>query len=178
MKDAEPAAVDGLYIGGGFPETLAGALSANRQFAGQLCGLIEKGLPVYAECGGTVYLGEKLIYEGREYPMAGALPLTFGFDKKPQGHGYTVLETVAENPFYAAGESLRGHEFHYTRVLECETAAPSFAFAVRRGYGFDGEHDGFCHGNVLACYTHVHALGVPGWAASIVGAAIRFKSLC
>jgi cobyrinic acid a,c-diamide synthase len=179
IGDPELRAVDALYIGGGFPETLAPQLSANGAFREQLRARIEDGLPVYAECGGTVYLGERLTFEGREHPMVGALPLAFGFGKKPQGHGYVEVETVAENPYYAIGERLRGHEFHYTYV---ETGSrPSatelpFAFRVRTGFGVDGEHDGFCRRNVLASYTHVHALGVPGWAPALVRRALEFRS--
>jgi cobyrinic acid a,c-diamide synthase len=166
--------VDGLYIGGGFPETLAPALAENRPFLDSLRRAVERGLPVYAECGGTVYLGQKLFFKGAEYSMAGALPAVFGFRNKPQGHGYTVLKTVRHNPFYAVGETLRGHEFHYT-YIQSSTEDLAFAFRVERGYGCDGERDGLCHRNVLACYTHVHALGTDCWAPALVRAAARFS---
>ena len=168
--------VDALYIGGGFPETAAADLARNGPFREALRQRIEQGLPVHAECGGTVYLGEKLIYDGTEYSMVGALPVVFAFQKRPQGHGYTALETVAENPFFPIGYSLRGHEFHYTYMQSPASSAPRFAFKVLRGHGFDGRHDGLCHGNVLACYTHLHALGTEIWARSLVEAAVRFKS--
>jgi cobyrinic acid a,c-diamide synthase len=173
IRDSALPAVDALYIGGGFPETLAPALADNQPFLDSLRRAIERGLPVYAECGGTVYLGEKLLYEGNEYPMAGALPAVFAFRDKPQGHGYTVLETVEENPFYAVGETLRGHEFHYT-YLKSSAEGLRFAFRVHRGHAFDGERDGLCQRNVLACYTHVHALGTESWAPALVRAAARF----
>ncbi len=166
---------DALYIGGGFPETAAAQLSKNTPLKEALRERIERGLPVHAECGGTVYLGEKLIYEGVEYPMVGALPVAFGFQPKPQGHGYTALETVAENPFFPLGHSLRGHEFHYTHMLSSTSPDLRFAFKVHRGHGFDGQQDGLCHRNVLACYTHLHALGTETWAASLVAAAVRHK---
>jgi cobyrinic acid a,c-diamide synthase len=175
IRDTGLAEVDALYIGGGFPETLAPALAQNKPFLNSLRHSIEAGLPVYAECGGTVYLGEKLLYEGSEYPMAGALPVVFAFRPKPQGHGYTVLETVEDNPFYAVGEALRGHEFHYT-YMQSSPEGLSFAFRVGRGFGFDGEHDGLCHRNVLACYTHIHALGTESWAPALVRAATRFSA--
>ncbi|NIM51942.1 MAG: cobyrinate a,c-diamide synthase [Gemmatimonadales bacterium] len=174
IRDVGLPEVDALYIGGGFPETLAPALAENRPFRDSLHRAIEAGLPVYAECGGTVYLGEKLLFEGKEYPMVGALPVVFAFRAKPQGHGYTVLEAVAENPFYAVGERLRGHEFHYTYMQSC-AADLSFAFRVHRGHAFDGERDGLSHRNVLACYTHVHALGTESWAPALVKAATRFS---
>jgi cobyrinic acid a,c-diamide synthase len=168
--------MDALYIGGGFPETAAAELARNGPVREALRERIERGLPVYAECGGTVYLGEKLIYDGTEYPMVGALPAVFAFQQKPQGHGYTALDTVAENPFFPVGYSLRGHEFHYTYMQSSTSSDLRFAFKVLRGHGFDGQHDGLCHGNVLACYTHVHAVGTEIWARSLVEAAVRFKS--
>ncbi len=177
ISDSALPEVDALYMGGGFPETLAPALAENRPFLDSLRRSIEQGLPVYAECGGTVYLGEKLLFEGQEYPMAGALPVVFAFGAKPQGHGYTVLETVEQNPFFSVGENLRGHEFHYT-YMQSSPEGLSFAFRVHRGHGFDGERDGLCHGNVLACYTHVHTLGTESWAPSLLRAATRFREKC
>ena len=176
LRGGQLPQVDALYIGGGFPETAAAELAKNAPVREDLRQRIERGLPVYAECGGTVYLGRKLIYDGTEYPMVGALPVVFGFRHKPQGHGYTALETVAENPFFPVGHSLLGHEFHYTYMQSSSSSELRFAFKVLRGHGFDGQHDGLCHGNVLACYTHVHALGTEIWARSLVEAAVRFKS--
>jgi len=176
LRDLELPDVDALYIGGGFPETLAPALSANEGFRASLRRSIERGLPVYAECGGAVFLGEMLLVDQKQYPMAAVLPLVFAFKAKPQGHGYAVLETVEENPFFPVGDSLRGHEFHYTCVQSFTAENPTFAFRVLRGYGFDGRRDGLCHGSVLASYTHVHALGTESWAPSVVRAAARFKT--
>ncbi|MFH1719251.1 MAG: cobyrinate a,c-diamide synthase [Planctomycetota bacterium] len=176
LRDAELPDVDALYIGGGFPETLAPGLANNKPFLDSVRRRIEKGLPVYAECGGAVFLGEKLLFKEKQFDMAAVLPVTFAFQTKPQGHGYTVLETVQNNPFYSVGETLRGHEFHYT-YMESSTAKDlTFAFRVERGHGFDGQRDGLCQGNVLASYTHVHALGTESWAPSLVRAAVRFNS--
>ena len=176
LSDDRLPEVHGLYIGGGFPETLAPALSQNRPFMDALRRSIEAGLPVYAECGGAVFLGEKLLFEEKQYPMVGALPVIFAFQEKPQGHGYAVLETIQDNPFFAIGESLRGHEFHYTYMQSSTAEDLSFAFRVHRGHGFDGHRDGLCRHNVLASYTHIHALSVETWAPSMVRAAHRFRS--
>ncbi len=108
-----------------------------------------------------------------QYPMSAAVPAVFGFGEKPQGHGYTELEAVKPNPFYAVGESVRGHEFHYTLLRSVIAENVTFAFRVHRGHGFDGRRDGLSYRNTLACYTHVHALGTPQWAASVVTAAKR-----
>jgi cobyrinic acid a,c-diamide synthase len=176
MRETELPDVDALYIGGGFPETLAPALSENKPFNESLRRRVEQGLPVYAECGGAVYLGQKLIYEQKHYPMAGVLPAVFAFQQKPQGHGYVEIESVQPTPFYGAGETLRGHEFHYTYMESATADDLTFAFRVHRGHGFDGQRDGLCLHNVLALYTHVHALGTQSWAPALVQAAIRFKS--
>jgi cobyrinic acid a,c-diamide synthase len=176
LRDPEVGEVDALYIGGGFPETLAPTLSQNTAFLDSLRRLIDRGLPVYAECGGAVFLGEKLLFDQKEYIMTGALPAVFAFGAKPQGHGYAELETVGENPFLPVGSRLRGHEFHYTYMQSSTADDLTFAFRVRRGHGFDGERDGLCRHNVLAVYTHVHALGVEAWAPAIVCAGRRFKA--
>ena len=168
--------LDALYIGGGFPETQAQALADNGLFRETLKREIDKGLPVYAECGGLIYLGEHIRLSEKIYPMVGALPLDFVFHKKPSGHGYTVLETCGQNPYYSVGKILRGHEFHYSSpVFTASKESVHFAFTVRRGYGIDGSRDGICKRNVLGAYTHVHAAGESGWAKGIFRAALEYK---
>jgi cobyrinic acid a,c-diamide synthase len=176
LRDAALPEVDGLYIGGGFPETLARTLSENRDFLGSLRRSVEAGLPVYAECGGAVYLGRNLFVGQEQYPMAGILPVEFIFRARPVGHGYAELETVQPNPFFSVGDVVRGHEFHYTCMRSSAAEDLAFAFRVRRGHGFDGQRDGLCRGNVLAAYTHLHALGTEAWASSVVRAAAAFRS--
>ncbi|MFW5951905.1 MAG: cobyrinic acid a,c-diamide synthase, partial [Gemmatimonadota bacterium] len=166
--------VDALYIGGGFPETLAPALADNRAFRHRIREAAEAGLPIYAECGGAVFLGQELDFRGRRYPMAGALPVSFDFQERPRGHGYAVLETVGENPFFPVGRTLRGHEFHHT-YMRTAVGELDFAFRVQRGYGFDGERDGLCRNRVLASYTHVHALSAEDWAPALVAAAAAYR---
>ena len=176
LADATLPAVDALYIGGGFPETVAETLAGNGSFRSSVRRAVAGGLPVYAECGGAVFLGTELTVDGRTYPMAAALPAAFGFGRKPQGHGYAEVETVAPNPFFTVGASFRGHEFHYTRLTSRVGDDVRFAFRVHRGHGFDGERDGLCHGNVLASYTHMHALGTASWAPALVAAAVRQRA--
>ena len=175
ISSPELPALDALYIGGGFPETQARALADNRRFRESLREEIERGLPVYAECGGFMYLGERLLLEARSYPMVGALHVEFVLQKRPQGHGYTVLEVTRPNPYYAVGEKLRGHEFHYSLPMLTSEEGLTFAFKVDRGRGIDGVRDGVCRKNVLATYTHVHAAGNPGWAKGIFRAALEYK---
>jgi cobyrinic acid a,c-diamide synthase len=176
LEDSHLPHVDALYLGGGFPETLAVGLSENRRFSASVRQAVEEGLPVYAECGGAVYLGSRLHYGGEVHLMSGVLPVEFGFRAKPSGHGYTVLETAKENPFFAVGTSLRGHEFHYTYMLSPGAEEPSFAFRMHRGVGFGGRQDGLRHRNVLASYTHLHALGAEQWGPALIRAARRFRS--
>jgi len=168
--------VDALYIGGGFPETHAQELAANTGFSRRMRELVEGGFPVYAECGGLMYLGEELVLEGKSYPMAGVLPLSFGLFKRPQGHGYTVVTVEGENPYYPVGAEVRGHEFHYSRVLRWSGSESDFVFRMQRGVGIHGDRDGIVHKNVLATYTHIHALGNPGWASALVRNAVAYRS--
>jgi len=167
--------VDALYIGGGFPETHARQLAENISFRQQLKTLAENGLPIYAECGGLMYLGEELVLDEGTFPMAGVLPVVFGFSKKPQGHGYTVVTVEQENPYYKVGSEIKGHEFHYSKVLKWRGTDKDLAFAMKRGAGFINQRDGVCYKNVLATYTHIHSLGTPSWAGAMVRNATAYK---
>jgi len=175
ISSPELPQLDALYIGGGFPETQAQGLAENRGFRESLKAEIEKGLPVYAECGGFMYLGERLLVGTRSYPMVGALPVEFVLQKRPQGHGYTVLKVADPNLYYNVGDELRGHEFHYSRPVFTGEKGLKFAFKVNRGRGVDGLRDGVCRKNVLATYTHVHAAGNQRWAKGLFGAALSHQ---
>jgi cobyrinic acid a,c-diamide synthase len=164
-----------LYIGGGFPETHARELAENKRFRKELKAMAEDGLPIYAECGGLMYLGEELVLEKKSYPMVGVLPLTFDFYSRPQGHGYTVVTVENENPFYEVGTEIRGHEFHYSRVLQWSGDEKDLVFRMQRGVGITKDRDGICYKNVLATYTHIHALGTPLWARALVRNAIAYQ---
>jgi len=167
--------LDALYIGGGFPETHVKALSDNRKFRRQLKSLAEDGIPIYAECGGLMYLGEALVMDNVSYPMAGVFPLVFGFSRKPQGHGYTVVKVAGPNPYYAVGTEIRGHEFHYSSVLAWKGDNQDLVFDMQRGNGIINKKDGVRYKNVLATYTHIHALGTPAWAEAMVRNALNYR---
>jgi len=94
---------------------------------------------------------------------------------RPQGHGYTMVEVVEANPFYSVGLTLRGHEFHYSRVDDPDATGLAMAFAVRRGIGILDGKDGVCYKNVLATYTHIHAIGSPEWAEALVQRALAHR---
>jgi cobyrinic acid a,c-diamide synthase len=168
-------AVDALYIGGGFPETHAEALADNQKFRIALKALADGGLPIYAECGGLMYLGEKLVLKDKSYPMAGVLPIAYGFAKKPQGHGYTIFDVEKENPYFVIGSQYRGHEFHYSKVLEWRGGDEDLVFRMKRGNGIHNGRDGVCYKNVLATYTHLHSLGAPAWAKALVRNAAAYR---
>ncbi|MCD6296896.1 MAG: hydrogenobyrinic acid a,c-diamide synthase (glutamine-hydrolyzing) [Deltaproteobacteria bacterium] len=175
ISDPELPPLDALYIGGGFPETQAQPLTDNKNFRNSLREEIERGLPVYAECGGFMYLGKSLLVNDKTYPMVGALPVEFILQKKPQGHGYTILEVDSSNPYYPVGETLKGHEFHYSKAVFTGKEAVAFAFKVSRGNGIDGLRDGILKKNVLATYTHIHAAGTHLWAKSVFRAACEHR---
>lgn len=174
LHDPELPSIDALYIGGGFPETQAAELAGNVSFAGSLRAAVEKGLPVYAECGGLIYLGRSLRLDDTLYPMTSVLPADFILEKKPQAHGYTQLEVIGPNPFFEMTCTLRGHEFHYSRMVNPEELH-GMVFSMRRGHGIDGTHDGIVYKNVLATYTHLHALGSPQWAQGMVKKAREYR---
>jgi len=175
LRDRKLPELDALYIGGGFPETQAAHLAANEPFRRAVAAAAAAGLPIYAECGGAIYLGESLACGGARYPMAGVLPCSFAMEEKPQGHGYTELEVDGANPFFEQGTMLRGHEFHYTRLMDLRADEVHTVFRLRRGHGFGGGRDGIVQRNVLATYTHLHALGAPAWAAGLTRSAAEFR---
>lgn len=170
--------IDALYIGGGFPETHALALAENEGFRNSLNSAIRRGLPVYAECGGLMYLGESLLLDNMEYPMAGIFPISFSLEKRPQAYGYSIAEVVYKNPFFPEGLTLRGHEFHYSRpVFGAGAAGFHYALRIKRGKGLYEGMDGICYKNVFATYTHLHALGAKEWAEGIIKQARKYKTI-
>ncbi len=168
--------VDAIYMGGGFPETHAPQLAGNTAFRDGLKDLAQKGLPIYAECGGLIFLGESIQLKDIIYPMSGILPIRFGLSRKPQGHGYTEVEVVHDNPFYEKGETLRGHEFRYSRILSIDYSDQDLAFRMERGKGILEKKDGFFKYNTFGTYTHIHALGSPSWAPALVDKARSYKA--
>lgn len=166
--------LDALYIGGGFPETHAGRLSENLSFRESIRASVANGLPVYAECGGLMYLSRSLRIDDAVYPMVGVFPVDTVLERKPQGHGYMQVEVAGSNPFFPKGMILTGHEFHYSYVSESDSSDASYAFRVLRGHGFDGVRDGITLANALGTYMHIHALGSPEWAGYLLHKAMVY----
>jgi cobyrinic acid a,c-diamide synthase len=176
LTEGSLPSIHALYIGGGFPETHAPALAANEKLKHSIKKAALEGLPIYAECGGLMYLAEKLLWKGKEYPLAGIFPMVIGVSEKPKGHGYTILEVDAPNPFFRMGQILHGHEFHYSHIIDmCEKDGIYFAFKMEKGQGIKNHMDGLCYKNVLATYTHLHALGTKEWAEGILTVALAYK---
>lgn len=162
-----PDDLDGLYIGGGFPEVFAAELEANVSLREGIRQAGENGLPIYAECGGLMYLGRSICTAAQTYDMVGLLPLDTQMQGKPQGHGYTIMEAAPEQPWFAVKTEIRGHEFHNSKIINL-AANLKFGLIVKRGHGIDGHHDGISYKNVFAAYNHVHALGCPEWAEGMM----------
>lgn len=170
-----PDDLDGLYIGGGFPETSAARLADNYHFRASVKSAAALGLPVYAECGGLIYLGKEIIIDETSYPLAGVFDVVFGMSPKPQAHGYSIFSAVGDNPFYPAGFTTRGHEFRYSTVLDWSGSKNELTLKMERGTGFLYGYDGLTRDNVLALYTHVHAEGTPEWAGLFIQRARSFR---
>ena len=168
LTDGSLPELDGLYIGGGFPETSAKDLAANVSFRRAVRDAAEEGLPIYAECGGLIYLGRSIVIGDEEYPLTGIFPIRFGMSAKPQAHGYSIFRVESDNPFYSTGLQVKGHEFRYSTILDWQGREDDLVLKMERGKGFAGGRDGLVKKNVFALYTHVHADGTPQWAEGFV----------
>ena len=170
LADAQVPNVDALFIGGGFPEVHARELEANVALRTRIRNLIDAGLPVYAECGGLMYLARSISVGGHAYRMVGAIPGDVVMRERPVGRGYVHLEETGVFPWPAAPDAprtIRAHEFHHA-ALENLPADTRFAYEVTRGHGIDGRHDGIVVGNVLASFAHLRSTRGRDWAARFV----------
>ena len=164
---ALPPGAGGVYLGGGFPELFAPELSQNQSMLASVRRAIAAGRPVYAECGGLMYLGRSLSdLDGRRFPMAGAIPVTSSMAGRRLHLGYREVAACADGPLLRAGESVRGHEFHWSVLQE----PPDAARAAYRVLNQDGRPEGFRVGSVWASYIHIHLGSRPGLASRFVAA--------
>jgi cobyrinic acid a,c-diamide synthase len=173
MMDPELPPLDALYIGGGFPEVHSARLAGNASFRASVAESARRGLPVWAECGGLMFLSESIHWKESSYPMAGVLPMEVALGDTPEGHGYEEVLADQPNPFVPAGTIVRGHEFHYSKVAG--DGPMETAFKVRRGVGLGNGRDGIVKNRVLASYLHLHGLASPDWANWLVRAALEYK---
>ena len=173
LKDSALPPVDALYIGGGFPETHAARLAGNASFRRSIAEMAQRGLPIWAECGGLMFLAQCIHWKGSSYPMAGFLPVDIALGDRPAGHGYEEVEADRPNPFVQTGAVLRGHEFHYSQIVDAGKTAT--AFGVKRGVGLGNGRDGIVLNRVLASYLHVHSFASPDWIRWLTSAALEYK---
>jgi len=165
IKDSEIPQIDGLFIGGGFPETYMAELEGNKSMMKSVRQAIEDGLPAYAECGGLMYLARSLTWHGKTHKMAGVIPGDIVMHDKPQGRGYVRLRETGKGPWLLtdAGE-ISAHEFHYSSLENLEGDF-DFAYEVLRGHGIDANHDGLVYKNLLTGYAHLRDVEANPWAA-------------
>jgi len=149
--------IDGLFIGGGFPETQMAVLASNQSLRESIYNFIERGGSAYAECGGLMYLTRSLSWNGKQYEMVGAIPADCIMCDCPQGRGYVRLQQTADAPWgqlVTESKEIAAHEFHYSKLENLDKEI-KFAYKVLRGTGINGRDDGIIYKNLLASYTHL-----------------------
>jgi len=175
LKDKSLPEVDGLFIGGGFPESWITELEANSSLRKEIKDAIESGLPTYAECGGLMYLCETVTWQGQKANMVGVIPSDIKMNEKPQGRGYISLQRSADFPWSRGAnteEIISAHEFHYSSLANLDTSTKNtelkFAYNMKRGSGIDGQHDGIIYKNLLANYAHLRDTSKHHWVKEFV----------
>jgi cobyrinic acid a,c-diamide synthase len=155
-----PAGLDGLYLGGGYPELFAKELSQNQSMLADIAVSAEYGMSVFAECGGMIYLGRSVTdLEGRKWPLCGVLPIETGMNRKLRKLAYREAVFTGGTPLGPKGTKARGHEFHYSEISADHGGAINGVFHLRgRGNGGDADLGpaGFRVANTVASYMHFH----------------------
>ncbi len=171
LNDAQLPEADGLFIGGGFPETQLEALSANQSLLTDIRQALAAGMPAYAECGGLMYLSRSIQWRGEQRDMVGTVPADVLVGKRPQGRGYMVVEESDKHPWPHTGnrntDGIPVHEFHYARLQNLDENQV-FAHRVLRGTGIDGNHDGLVINNLLAGFAHHRNTAANPWVERFV----------
>jgi cobyrinic acid a,c-diamide synthase len=168
LRDRElPAGLHGLYLGGGYPEAHAAALADNGTMRASVRAFAAAGRPVYAECGGLMYLSQGIrAADGARRPMCGVLPCGTRMLERRKALGYVEAQLSGDSLWGAAGAVARGHEFHYSELEGDPAAAPGWrsVYRITRSRGGDQEREGFTNGTVLASYIHLHFASRPDMA--------------
>ncbi len=164
INDAHLPDIDGLFIGGGFPETSMAKLEANASIRHEIKQAIEGGLPAYAECGGLMYLCKTLEWQGKQHEMVGVIPGNAVMCARPQGRGHTRLSPSDDCLWQIEGGAFKAHEFHYAKIdnLPADT---KFGFDVKRGAGISGAQDGIVVNNLMAGFCHMRNTASNPWVA-------------
>ncbi|NWG21560.1 MAG: cobyrinate a,c-diamide synthase [Chloroflexi bacterium] len=171
-----PVGTGALYLGGGFPELYAAGLSSNTAVRDAIRAAAGRGLPIYAECGGLMYLTEEVVdAAGARYPMLGLLPGCSVMTSRLT-LGYRTVRPVADNWLWRAGETVRGHEFHYS-VWQDRPEWLAYAYTcLPDAFRSDERPEGAQCANILASYIHIHWLACPYVASRFVAAARAFRA--
>jgi cobyrinic acid a,c-diamide synthase len=173
--DFLPAGLDALYLGGGYPELYAEELSGNRKMLEEVRAFARSGRPVYAECGGMLYLSESLRVDGKSYGMAGVLPLSMEMTDRLVQFGYVTVEFAEDCLLGRKGTVVRGHSFHYSRLTSRGNVGTSYN--VQYSMSDKEEMEGSRVSNVLASYVHLHFRANPAVAESFVAAIRQARTL-
>jgi len=175
LTDSTLPVVDGLYLGGGYPELHASALGANKAIRNAVRMFADEGRPIYAECGGLMYLADALEdLDGTIHPMVGLLPATVRMRPRRLSLNYTEVTLQADSSLGPSGTVARGHEFHFSS-LDPVPASVSRVYRLRRRRG-DERHEGYQIGNALLSYVHLHFASNPRIAASFVTACAKART--
>ena len=164
-----PQELDAIYFGGGYPELYAARLSSNASMLQSIREFAATNKPVYAECGGMIYLSSELTTKDGTYSMARVLPLTMEMTDKLVHFGYATIELTRDCLLGRSGTIIRGHSFHYSRIVN-EASLPT-AYAVKYSLSGREENEGYLLGNVLASYIHLHFRAAPSIAEHLINAA-------
>lgn len=177
MQDKRLPKIDGLIIGGGFPESFMAELEANASLRADIRQAIDNGLPAYAECGGLMYLARTMSWKGKTHAMAGVIPGDVVMHDRPVGRGYVRLKETGASPWCseAPEDDIHAHEFHYSS-LENLPDGLIYAYEVLRGHGIDGKRDGLVYRNLLASYTHLRSTRRFSWVKRFLALAEKCKS--
>jgi cobyrinic acid a,c-diamide synthase len=177
LEDRQLPQVDGLIIGGGFPESFMAELETNTAMRTAIRQAIDDGLPTYAECGGLMYLSRSISWKGKIHDMVGVIPGDTVMHDKPVGRGYVRLQETGQTPWKSESpvEDIRAHEFHYSS-LENLPDGLIYAYKVLRGHGVDGKHDGIVYRNLLASYTHLRSTRRFSWVKRFMALVEQHKS--
>lgn len=178
INDTSLPTIDGLFIGGGFPETQMALLEKNTQMRAAVKQAIEGGLPCYAECGGLMYLARSITWGNKTHEMSGVIQGDIDLHEKPQGRGYIRIRPT-EHSLWQTNQSseadICAHEFHYSSLnnLPSDTI---YGYEVKRGTGIDGKHDGIVYKNMMACYAHLRNTQQSPWVRGFVDFVRNCKS--
>ena len=179
LHDRTLPEVDGLYLGGGYPEVHAAALAANAPMREAVAAFVRRGGPVYAECGGLMYLTEAIrTLDGERHPMVGVLAAEARMHDKLQALGYVEVETQARTLLGPKGTRFRGHQFRYSE-LDPEPAESVVArcYSLRRRRGGETRREGYATSGVIASYVHAHWASNPNVPAAFVDTCAYFRGL-